>query len=184
MINVIRICAEYQVGAVAVDCFEAVRDFCKTSNIYKIYFHCYCPNVFSKLVKELFKGLQAYDTRYRHFWIKLKQLQITVLKQSHNLSNTFFFLKEIFIPIVQMCFQRFSEWVLRLRTYDTRCLHFLPNIKLEELLITFLKRSRDFSKPNNVCRVKFNCYVQMCFQSFSGCFIGFTGYDTRYLHFY
>ena len=45
-----------------------------------------------------------------------------------------------------------------IRTYDTRCLHFLANIKLKKLLITVLKRSCDFSKPYNTCRVKFHCY--------------------------
>ena len=39
MIHIIRICAEYQVGAVAVDSFEAVPDFSKTNNIYKVKFH-------------------------------------------------------------------------------------------------------------------------------------------------
>ena len=57
-----------------------------------------------------------------------------------------------------MCFWRCSEWVLQFRTCDIRCLQFLANIKLEELLITVLKRSRDFSKPYNICRVKFQCY--------------------------
>ena len=40
---------------------------------------------------------------------------------------------------------------------------FLPNIKLEELLITVLTLAREFSKPNNICRVKFHCYCPHVF---------------------
>ena len=43
----------------------------------------------------------------------------------------------------------------------------MPNIKLEALLITVLKRSRDFSNPINICRVKFRCYRPKCvFEAF------------------
>ena len=138
---------------------KRLRDFSKTNNIYKVNFHCNCPNVFSKLlwIVQGFSGLW-YSLPAFLSNIKLKRLQITVRKQSHELSNTFSFKKKIFIPIVQMCFQTSSEWVLRFRTYDTHFLHFLPNIKLEELLIIVSKRSRDFSKTNNICRVKFHCY--------------------------
>ena len=66
MIHIIRICAEYQVGAVAVDSFEAVPDFSKTNNIYKVKFH-YIVQMYFQSFSELFMGFQAYDTPYRHF---------------------------------------------------------------------------------------------------------------------
>ena len=63
-----------------------------------------------------------------------------------------------------MYFQRSSEWILRFRTYDNLSA-FLPNIKLEQLQIIVLKRSRDFSKTINICKVNFYCYRPNAFLS-------------------
>ena len=59
----------------------------------------------------------------------------------------------------------------------------MPNIKLEQSQWTVLKRLRDFSKTNNIYKVKFHYIVQMYFQSFSELFMGFQAYDTPYRHF-
>ena len=54
---------------------------------------------------------------------------------------------------------------------------FWSNIKLEQLQVTVLKRSRDLSKANNTCKLTFSAVVQMYFQSTSECIICFR---TRY----
>ena len=59
----------------------------------------------------------------------------------------------------------------------------MPNIKLEQSQWTVLKQLRDFSKTNNIYKVKFHYIVQMYFQSFSELFMGFQAYDTPYRHF-
>ena len=56
-----------------------LRDFSKTNNIYKVIFHCYCRNVFSKLLWIVQGCFQVYDTHYRHFcwilnWINCRSL--------------------------------------------------------------------------------------------------------------
>ena len=56
--------------------------------------------------------------------IKLHQLQITVLNQSHTLVKLSFLKNKVFTATVQMHFQSSFEWFLPFRTYDTRCLHF------------------------------------------------------------
>ena len=66
MIHIIRICVEYQVGAVAVDILEAVTLLSKTNNIYKVNFF-YIVQMYFQSFSELFMGFQTYDTPYRHF---------------------------------------------------------------------------------------------------------------------
>ena len=39
----------------------------------------------------------------------------------------------------------------------------MPNIKLEQLKISVLKRFRDLSKTNNICKVNFHCYFPTVF---------------------
>ena len=93
---------------------KRLRDFNKTYNIYKVNFHCFCPN-FSSNKKIAFLSN-----------IRLEQLQITVLKESHDLSNSFFLKRKFSFPLSKCVFKG-------PRTYDIRCLNFVPNIKLEEL---------------------------------------------------
>ena len=47
--HVVYIFVRYQAGAIADHSLKRSRDFNKTINIY-VHFHCYCPNVFSKLL--------------------------------------------------------------------------------------------------------------------------------------
>ena len=83
-----------------------------------------------------------------------------------------------------MYFQRFSAWVLPFRAYDTCCLHFLPNIKLGQLQVTVLKRSRDFGKTINYCKICFHFYRLNILSKLLWIVRWFKVYDTRYRHFF
>ena len=83
------------------------------------------------------------------------------------------FSNKIFTATVQIYFQGTSEWLLR----------FKP-IKLEQLQITSLKQSRDYSKTINIWEENFHCHHPNVFQIFSEWVIGFKTCDTRYPHFW
>ena len=153
----------------------------------------FIKQIFTAIVKmyfqsfsELFKGFKAYDTRYRNFcrisnWSNCRQQfwsnDITwVIVSFFKRKLSFLSSKCVFKcplngfydlePMIQVVwiFCQISNW------RNCRSLFSSGHLTLVNLII--------FVKGN------FAAIVQMCFQSFPGCFIGFNAYDTRYLHFY
>ena len=109
--------------------------------------------MFLKTIQGLWYTLPAFLSI-----IKLERLQITVLKKLHNLSKTVIFKKQNFHCY---CPNAFSTLLLKDLTISNLWYMlpvFLANIKLEQLQITVLKQSRDFSKTIEISKVNFYCY--------------------------
>ena len=98
--------------------------------------------------------------------IKLEQLQITILRESYDFSETIIFLKENFHFYRPSVFSKLLRIGFTIHNLFYTLSAFVPNMKLEPLQFTVLKRLRDFSKTNNIYNVNFHCYCQNVFSKF------------------